>query len=1128
MKRLLVVVFFAFLITALFVLPASADTNITNVSIQVVAPEIGAEPDYSPWLDDVTYYLDDYNNDTFLNDVYWYDVTAQRALNVDPMETFQANHQYQVNIYLTPADGYAFTESSKGTINGNTATASKHTNQLKLSYTFPKLPKGISAVSVTITEPAIGASPDYSPVLGNNIYYSADFNNNNFQNDVRWTDVTGSTTMNTSTSKFQAGHVYRVEIYLTPKDGYVFLENTTAKLNGVTASADRRPSSGQLRITYDFPEVKAPIPITSVSVYLGGDPYVGDKPDYDPSVCGPDDASGGAHCYSADFSNEVYKNDMAWFDVTDDEYLPVATGKFKAGHQYRVYVFLTAENGYYFADNFSGNIDSKAAEITTHSSTYIGLSYTFPTLPTTIDSVSISITSPVAGASPSYSAAVPSGAHYRVGYWTGEYYKDGVCWEDASECCELSVSSARFYSGCKYRVYVCVMSNDGYVISEDTTATVNGKTADIFLADGEYVVSYTFPKLPPAIATQPESQAAELGELVWFHVEVDNGLESVSYQWQYKEKSATTWNNADADYDTWYLTVTEEHYGLDFRCIATDEEGTTITTNTVHIYKPGTITKQPSSVTVAAGKTATFKVTAAGSELTYQWYYKKPGDSSWSQVKVNGTSATYSLATEARHSGNKYRCKVTCNGKSVYSSSATLTVVEKPAVTTQPAKKTVVEGKTATFTVAASGGGLSYQWYYRKPGETTWNKVTTNGTGATYSLKTEARHNGYTYHCVVKNAAGSVTSSNAKLTVTPGITTQPGNQTVAAGKTATFKVVATGTGLTYQWYYQKSGESTWNKVSVNGTSATYSLTTEARHSGNKYRCLVTNSGGGSVYSSTATLTVAEKPAITTQPGAKTVVEGKTATFKVAASGGGLSYQWYYRKPGETTWNKVTTNGTGATYSLKTEARHNGYTYHCVVKNAAGSVTSSNAKLTVTPGITTQPGNQTVAEGKTATFKVVATGTGLSYQWYYQKSGESTWNKVSTNGTSATYSLATEARHSGNKYRCLVTNSGGGSVYSNTVTLTVTAKPAITTQPSNKTVTAGAKATFKVVASGTGLSYQWYYQKPGESTWNKVSTNGTSATYSLTTEARHNGYQYKCTVSNTAGSVTSKVVKLTVK
>ena len=96
------------------------------------------------------------------------------------------------------------------------------------------------------------------------------------------------------------------------------------------------------------------------------------------------------------------------------------------------------------------------------------------------------------------------------------------------------------------------------------------------------------------------------------------------------------------------------------------------------------------------------------------------------------------------------------------------------------------------------------------------------------------------------------------------------------------------------------------------------------------------------------------------------------------------------------------------------------------------------------------------------------------------------------------------------------------------TLTVLVKPAITTQPSDKTVTAGATATFTVVASGEGLSYQWYYQKPGTSTWNACSNSGTSASYSVVTAARHNGYQYKCVVTNAAGSVTSNTAALTVK
>ena len=267
-----------------------------------------------------------------------------------------------------------------------------------------------------------------------------------------------------------------------------------------------------------------------------------------------------------------------------------------------------------------------------------------------------------------------------------------------------------------------------------------------------------------------------------------------------------------------------------------------------------------------------------------------------------------------------------------------------PTITAQPTDITVNEGQTATFEVAAVGA-TSCQWEYQKPGESAWNKVTRNGTSETYSVTTEARHNGYAYRCKVTNTAGEITSDPVKLTVNPKpvITTQPKASTVYVGKTATFKVEATGaTG--YQWQYQKPDTTTWVDVSRNGTSATYSLTTETRHNGYTYRCKVSNAAG-SVYSSAVKLTVSEKPVITTQPKAASVAAGEKATFKVEADGA-TSYQWQYQKPGESTWNNVKTNGTSATYSLVTEARHNGYTYRCKVTNAKGSVFSSSVKLTV--------------------------------------------------------------------------------------------------------------------------------------------------------------------------------------
>jgi hypothetical protein len=84
-----------------------------------------------------------------------------------------------------------------------------------------------------------------------------------------------------------------------------------------------------------------------------------------------------------------------------------------------------------------------------------------------------------------------------------------------------------------------------------------------------------------------------------------------------------------------------------------------------------------------------------------------------------------------------------------------------------------------------------------------------------------------------------------------------------------------------------------------------------------------------------------------------------------------------------------------------------------------------------PSITQQPANATVAEGATATFTVVASGTApLSYQWY--KNGAAV-----SGATAASYTTpAASAADNGAKFKVTVSNSVG-SVTSNEATLTVT-------------------------------------------------------------------------------------------
>ena len=381
--------------------------------------------------------------------------------------------------------------------------------------------------------------------------------------------------------------------------------------------------------------------------------------------------------------------------------------------------------------------------------------------------------------------------------------------------------------------------------------------------------------------------------------------------------------------------------------------------------------------------------------------------------------------------GAQFDVVVTNAGGSVTSVAATLTVNAAPvapSITTQPANASVMEPATATFSVVATGDApLSYQWMK--------NGVNIGGaTSASYiTPPTTMADNGALFSVVVTNAAGSATSANATLTVTPApvppsITTQPVSATVVAPANATFSVVATGDApLSYQW--RRNGV---NIAGGTGSSIVFGPT-DLTQSGSTFDVVVTN-GAGTVTSTLVTLTVNAAPvppSITTQPANTTVTAPGAATFTVVATGDApLSYQW--RRNGSNI-----AGATSATY-VKTPTAFptdNGSTYSVVVTNAAGSTISVSAVLTVNPApvapsITSHPASQTVTMPASATFSVTATGTApLSYQW--RKNG------VNIDGaTGSSYVFGpTAASDSGSTFDVVVTNAAG-SATSSAASLTV--------------------------------------------------------------------------------------------
>ncbi len=460
-------------------------------------------------------------------------------------------------------------------------------------------------------------------------------------------------------------------------------------------------------------------------------------------------------------------------------------------------------------------------------------------------------------------------------------------------------------------------------------------------------------------------------------------------------------------------------------------------------------------------------------------------------------------------------------------------------VTTQPSDWTVPEGYYATFTVAADGTDLSYQWQYKAAGESGWqDSDLSDANTASLRVYATADRDGEQYRCVIRDGNGNAVTSNVvtlTVNVKLSIKTHPASQTISEGENAIFTVKAVGNGLTYQWQFKSAGETEWKDSSMSGAKTTC-LTVPGLNSrnGQQYRCAVTDRNGNIANSAVATLTVNAKFAITAHPTSQSVDEGTNAVFKVTATGSGLTYQWQFKKANESEW-KDSSMSRAKTASLTVEgtSARNGYQYRCVVTDENGNKLTSNAgTLTVISllSITSHPVSQSVLEGNNAVFTVGAKGSDLSYQWQFKTANASEWVDSGMTGakTNSITVQGTKARN-GYQYRCVVSDGSGNKVTSNGATLTVTSTVAITGQPASQSVANGANAVFKVTATGSKLSYQWQFKTAGAGEWKDSGMAG-AKTNSITVQGTtaRNGYQYRCVVMDGKGNkVTSNGATLTV-
>lgn len=261
-------------------------------------------------------------------------------------------------------------------------------------------------------------------------------------------------------------------------------------------------------------------PINRVDVTGVIPPVPGNKPAYDISI--PEDAN--------------YTVESVFWYTTDQAYIPPDT-VFEAGKDYMIGVEVAPKDGYEFTDTVTGTVNGSGDNVQMWSDGSINVRVmgTFQCRTTNIYSIPVTdLAIPATGEKPSYTAAVPSDAHYQIDDFCGDYVRNGMEWFDA----DGNIMDPRcdtFDAGKEYtvKVFLTPASADyefyGYYLMD---ATVNGEKAKIRDVKQKQSVSveYTFTcqeeqSVPGDADGDGETTALDVTCIQRYNVHISTGLE---------------------------------------------------------------------------------------------------------------------------------------------------------------------------------------------------------------------------------------------------------------------------------------------------------------------------------------------------------------------------------------------------------------------------------------------------------------------------------------------------------------------------------------------------------------------------------------------------------------------------
>jgi gliding motility-associated-like protein len=292
---------------------------------------------------------------------------------------------------------------------------------------------------------------------------------------------------------------------------------------------------------------------------------------------------------------------------------------------------------------------------------------------------------------------------------------------------------------------------------------------------------------------------------------------------------------------------------------------------------------------------------------------------------------------------------------------------------------------------------------------------------------------------VATGSLNSTKSVSATISAPIAFTSQPVSAvSVCQNANYTLTALATGTGLTYQWF------SNTTNSTIGGTSLgtangaqTASLVINTATSGTTYYYVIASGTCGSVASSVTTLIVNEPSVAGTSIAASSAVCPNTATTINLSSYTGNSIQWQQSANGTSNWVNVS-GGSGSTTDSYTTAQLIAPTYFRAVVSNGSCASAISSTIPVTIHALSVAGTATVSSANLtsgASTTLSLTGQIGAIQWQQSLDGV-VWNNVSGGTGTNTSSYTTPALSVSTYFRAEVNNASCATVYSNAVLVTL--------------------------------------------------------------------------------------------